>query len=58
LDVRKYDANVRALFENRNRFVGIASFDYVETGVADHFRRVHSLQEFILDDENDGPPDR
>jgi hypothetical protein len=43
--------NVRAHFVNRNRFVGARGFDKVETGAADHFRRVHSQQEFILDDK-------
>jgi hypothetical protein len=55
LDISKDDVNVRARFENRNRFVSITSFDNVETGVADHFRHVHSQQKFIFDDKNDGP---
>jgi hypothetical protein len=33
LDISKDDVNVRARFENRNRFVGVASFDNVEAGV-------------------------
>jgi hypothetical protein len=37
------------------RFVSVASFNYVETGVTVHFRGVHSQQKVILDDQNDGP---
>jgi hypothetical protein len=50
--------NVGARFEDGNRFVGIAGFDNVETGVADHFHSVHAQHKFILDDKNDGPPFR
>ena len=58
LDIGKYDVNVGARFEDGNRFVGITGFDDVETGVADHFRRVHPQHKFIFDDKNDGPPGR
>jgi hypothetical protein len=58
LDIGKYDVNVGARFEYRNRFVGIPGLDNVETGVADHFRRVHAQHTFIFDDKNDGPPGR
>jgi hypothetical protein len=47
--------NAGARFENRNRFVSITSFDIVEASFADHFRRIHSQQKFILDDKNDAP---
>jgi hypothetical protein len=55
LNVGKNDVNVQARFENRNRFVGVASFDHVKTCIANYICRVHPQQKFVVDDKNDRP---
>jgi hypothetical protein len=40
LDVGKDDMNVRPRFEDRYRFIGVASFDNIKPGILDHFCRV------------------
>src|SRR5438067_5963882 len=52
--VRKYDPNVSAGFEDRDRVVGVDGLDYVVPGSLDHLSRIHADQKFILDDKDNG----
>jgi hypothetical protein len=46
---KAYKDNWNDIFgKKKKRFVGVRGFDNIETGVTDHFRRVHSQQELIL----------
>src|SRR5438874_12062207 len=47
--------NVRPCFEDRNCFVGVASFDNFKSSIFDHSGCVLSHQKLVFDDEHDRP---
>ena len=53
LDIGENDADVEAMFEDHDRFVGVFCFDDVESAGLDHVDRVHADQELVFDDQDD-----
>jgi hypothetical protein len=53
MDIRENDADVEAVFKDKNRFVGVFCFDNLETSGPDHIDRVHADQALVFDDQDD-----
>jgi hypothetical protein len=58
MDVGEKDVNVRARLKYGDSFVGVDRFKRVEPGRFDHFNCVQADQQFVFDDEDNGPPDQ
>jgi hypothetical protein len=52
VDVRKQQRNVRAGFQQGDRFIRVSDLDRHEAGFLDHFDGQHSQQRLILHDEH------
>jgi hypothetical protein len=53
VNIRKYDLDVRAAFEDENGRVGIGSLEDFKSGIPDRFHHGAADQKLVLDDQDD-----